>query len=115
MNRIPSKRVKLTQKGRKRNLKLQDNCKARKQNPILRTMAAKKKSEAAKRGGQTKTEDQKLTYKRHLVNLGKTDYNDLMDFEKENGISTSSEAIRKLLRDGLKLWKSNRDQGLRNK
>lgn len=78
---------------------------------ILRPMAAKKKPEASKRGGVPKSEDVRLTYKKISANLGKTDYSELIDFEKDKGISTPSEALRQLMRLGLRAWR----QGLEGK
>lgn len=72
-------------------------------------MAAKKKPES-KRGGTRKPDEKKLTFKRLPVNLGKTDYDDLLGYEGDKGISTTTEAIRQLIRDGLKMWKQNRDR-----
>lgn len=69
-------------------------------------MAAKKKPNASKRGGKSKTEDQKLTFKRLPANLGKTDYNDLVAFEEAKGISMTTEALRQVIRLGIRAWKA---------
>jgi hypothetical protein len=92
-------------KGANRTKRAQNAFKDGARKGIIKEMAAKKKPGASKRGGKTKSDDQKLTYKRLPANLGKTDWKDLVEFEQAKGISMTTEALRQIIRLGIRAWR----------
>lgn len=71
--------------------------------------AKKKKSESPKRakaGGRT--DDDPLTYARIPVNMRKTDYEALVEYEKENGIFNHATIVRQFVLEKLKAWKESK-------
>jgi hypothetical protein len=73
--------------------------------------AKKKKPEAPKRpkaGGLTA--DNPLTYARIPVNMRKTDYDMLIEYEKEHDIFNHATIVRQFVLERLKAWKESKNK-----
>lgn len=71
--------------------------------------AKKKKPEAPKKGkGAGKSEEDRLTYARIPVNMRKTDYEALVEYEKENGFFNHADVVRRFVLEKLKAWREEK-------